>query len=119
MSAHKKARTNGREDSGFRNRLQFGLLCGNLVVRVQDKHSVIQNPLILQTAGHVVSSSDSPWACSVSWDWMVSRVKVKSHPSIKPSVKRLTAKMTSMAPKSMKTVIKLPVPNLCVGYGGF
>ena len=37
--------------------------------------------------GHVVSSVTSPWTCSVSWDWMVDRVKVKVCLSIKPSYK--------------------------------
>ena len=119
MTAHKKARTNGREDSGFRNRLTEGSRCGNLVVPIQDSHSVPHNPTYLANAGRVVSSRKSPWARSVNWDWMVSRVKVKSHPSIKPSVKRLTAKMTSMAPKSMKTVIRLPVLKHGLGMGAF
>lgn len=120
MSAHKKAAGNERETSGFRNRLQFGLRCGNLVVPIQDSHSVPHNPTYLANAGRVVSSNGSPWACSVNWDWMVSRVKVKLlSPSIKPSVKRLPAKMTSMAPKSMKTVIRLPVLKHGLGMGAF
>ena len=88
-------------------------------VRVQDKQSISHKPTYLAIAGHVVSSLSTPWACSVSWDQMVSRVKCESHPSVKPSVKRFLAKMTSMAPKSMKTVIKHPMPDFVVGYGSF
>ena len=74
---------------------------------------------IYALVGHVVSSVTSPWTCSVSWDWMVDRVKCECFPSIKPSVKHSRAKMTSMAPKSMKTVIKHPMPDFVVGYGSF
>ena len=121
----------GRGTEGFKNRIDEG---GQQVYRraIKAVAPAMTNQLytisiksrkpienINALVGHVVSSVTSPWTCSVSWDWMVDRVKCECFPSIKPSVKHSRAKMTSMAPKSMKTVIKHPMPDFVVGYGSF
>ena len=105
-------------EGGFRNRLTDGVAAAMLptskqftVAETNQLYTIsLKSRNKTALVGCVELSVYSLWAYSVKWDWMVDWVKCKRNPSIKPSVKRLQAKMTNMAPKSMNTLLSCPMP---------